>query len=1018
MSRASAVNAASSVISDIEYSTIPYVPAVGNEVIKHATDERKYKAFTLAKNGLRVLVISDPTASRSACAIDVHVGAFSDPPEVPGIAHFCEHMTFLGTKKYPKEDAFSAFLTQNGGSSNAYTDSEDTVYYFDVNSDHLKEGLDRFSGFFEAPLFTPNATARELNAIESEHSKNINDDGFRMYQLERDQANINHPLNKFATGNKFTLETNALAQGIDIREKLLQFHNTYYSSKLMTLCVSGKQSVAELEGWVNQYFSSIPDRNNPTPAETQWWGKVEPYLPQSQASLLEIVPISEASRYMSIAWPIWIKTPDKRQRLQLARPEVVLSHLIGHESTGSVRSFLIKKGWANGIQASVGNDVADMQVFDVTVDLTEEGLKHRDDVTAVIFAYIDLLKTKVIPSYVYTELQRISQIAFDYSEKSDPSSYASSLVTNMQAFLDQPSLYITGPRLFDHADPALVSDYLSNLTPQGAHIKIISTEFKGKTDKVARYYGTEYNKKSLPTQTKTWSNVKASSYPDLAYPQPNDLIPTEFDLVYKSPGTLSQAEKDALSKAAPTCIRRADKWTVWHKVDKSFSQPKVYAVISLAIPKDVYDLPFVINSKIFSYCFLESLSEFLYDAHLAGLGASIEFTSKGFQLILSGFNDKLDLFATKVLSALKDFKPDKATYVRVKDQMEQEYGNWNTQQPYAHASYYATLGSESMQYKIEDLRATIKKIDISNLDGFLSKSLKRSYGTAMVIGNINDEDALRLTSIVEGVFPFTPLDAQDRSFRQVVEYPLATVGHRMKNPEPNENDINSAASLYFQLPSRAPKDYMYVELLGEVLEQPFFNSLRTQQQLGYIVFSGVKVREGVLSLAFIVQSSVADGAKLATCIEKFIAEEVPAIINKLTADDLQAFRDGIIVRKEEPDQRLTAQAGRFWGEIITSTVTAVRSKGADSSADPLFARRDIEVSALKTVTLGAFKTFAQEFLGVGGSMRRCLVSQVTSVKAPKSDVAVVTVDASGVTNSIIDIDDSIKWKETLKYVVD
>jgi insulysin len=180
MSRASAVNAASSVISDIEYSTIPYVPAVGNEVIKHATDERKYKAFTLAKNGLRVLVISDPTASRSACAIDVHVGAFSDPPEVPGIAHFCEHMTFLGTKKYPKEDAFSAFLTQNGGSSNAYTDSEDTVYYFDVNSDHLKEGLDRFSGFFEAPLFTPNATARELNAIESEHSKNINDDGFRL----------------------------------------------------------------------------------------------------------------------------------------------------------------------------------------------------------------------------------------------------------------------------------------------------------------------------------------------------------------------------------------------------------------------------------------------------------------------------------------------------------------------------------------------------------------------------------------------------------------------------------------------------------------------------------------------------------------------------------------------------------------------------------------------------------------------------------------------------------------------
>ena len=71
--------------------------AVSNEVIKRANDERKYKAYTIPNNGLRVLLVSDPTASRAAAAIDVHVGAFSDPSEVPGIAHFCEHMTFLGT---------------------------------------------------------------------------------------------------------------------------------------------------------------------------------------------------------------------------------------------------------------------------------------------------------------------------------------------------------------------------------------------------------------------------------------------------------------------------------------------------------------------------------------------------------------------------------------------------------------------------------------------------------------------------------------------------------------------------------------------------------------------------------------------------------------------------------------------------------------------------------------------------------------------------------------------------------
>ena len=168
----------------LKSTTIPEVvtSVINKDIIKSITDKREYKAITLS-NGLRALIISDPESSRSAAALDVHVGAMSDPLNVPGLAHFCEHMSFLGTKKYPKEDDYSSFLASHGGSSNAYTDSEDTVYYFDVNSEYLDEALDRFSQFFISPLFTISATARELNAIDSEHSKNINNDGFRFYQV-------------------------------------------------------------------------------------------------------------------------------------------------------------------------------------------------------------------------------------------------------------------------------------------------------------------------------------------------------------------------------------------------------------------------------------------------------------------------------------------------------------------------------------------------------------------------------------------------------------------------------------------------------------------------------------------------------------------------------------------------------------------------------------------------------------------------------------------------------------------
>jgi insulysin len=62
---------------------------------------------------------------------------------IPGIAHFCEHMLFLGSGKYPKENDYNEFLSENGGNANAYTCGDSTNYYFDVAPDALVGALDR-----------------------------------------------------------------------------------------------------------------------------------------------------------------------------------------------------------------------------------------------------------------------------------------------------------------------------------------------------------------------------------------------------------------------------------------------------------------------------------------------------------------------------------------------------------------------------------------------------------------------------------------------------------------------------------------------------------------------------------------------------------------------------------------------------------------------------------------------------------------------------------------------------------
>ena len=70
-------------------------------------------------------------------------GAMNDPVELPGLAHFCEHMLFLGTGKYPDESGFDKFLSSHGGGSNASTYTDHTTYRFDVSPDYFKEALDR-----------------------------------------------------------------------------------------------------------------------------------------------------------------------------------------------------------------------------------------------------------------------------------------------------------------------------------------------------------------------------------------------------------------------------------------------------------------------------------------------------------------------------------------------------------------------------------------------------------------------------------------------------------------------------------------------------------------------------------------------------------------------------------------------------------------------------------------------------------------------------------------------------------
>ena len=112
---------------------LSYKDALASQIVQSPNDNREYKSFTLP-NKLEILLISDPSTDKAAAALDVRVGSGSDPKDYEGLAHFLEHMLFLGTKKYPEAGSYQAYINKHGGSHNAYTSFDNTNYFFDINA--------------------------------------------------------------------------------------------------------------------------------------------------------------------------------------------------------------------------------------------------------------------------------------------------------------------------------------------------------------------------------------------------------------------------------------------------------------------------------------------------------------------------------------------------------------------------------------------------------------------------------------------------------------------------------------------------------------------------------------------------------------------------------------------------------------------------------------------------------------------------------------------------------------------
>ncbi|CAI8712287.1 Coenzyme PQQ synthesis protein F [Pseudomonas sp. IT-P12] len=196
---------------------------------------------TLA-NGLRVTLRHVPDLKRCAAALRVAAGSHDVPLAWPGLAHFLEHLLFLGTERFPAHQGLMAYVQGHGGQVNARTSERTTDFFFELPPQAFNAGLERLSDMLAHPRMNPEDQQREREVLHAEFVAWSQDERAQQQQALFDGLSPSHPLRGFHAGNRDSLPV----AHADFQQALKDFHRRFYQTGQMTLSLVGPQSIEEL----------------------------------------------------------------------------------------------------------------------------------------------------------------------------------------------------------------------------------------------------------------------------------------------------------------------------------------------------------------------------------------------------------------------------------------------------------------------------------------------------------------------------------------------------------------------------------------------------------------------------------------------------------------------------------------------------------------------------------------------------------------------------------------------------
>jgi len=301
---------------------------------------------------------------------------------------------------------FDNHLSEYFGSTNAFTQEEKTIFYFDIGWKGFETALLMFSRMFAEPLLDYSLMNKEIEAVNSENDKNLNNDNWRQHQLIRSLSNPRHPFSKFGTGNKSTLG------GIEaqiLHQKIKNFYKKYYVPENMKLVVQGNVEMDTLQGIVTKYFSDIRLDTLQREPEMRYGEINTKENPFYKENLGKVVWFKKLSSSISLDFIFIMEEVNSKYK---TKPYDYISYLLKYSAEKSFVNYLKNLKWATGLDAGMINTFTSFSEFAITIKLTEEGFKNVDVIVELVFGYLAMIRNKGVNQEIYKEIASIHENNF------------------------------------------------------------------------------------------------------------------------------------------------------------------------------------------------------------------------------------------------------------------------------------------------------------------------------------------------------------------------------------------------------------------------------------------------------------------------------------------------------------------------------------------------------------------------------------------------------------------------------